>query len=153
MANTKEEVSLDKRLFDAMYSSDIKVLSELAKDKDFFVRLGVAENRNTPEKVLELLAEDEDFTIRLIVATVTKSIHLLSMLAKDENSCVRGRVVRNKNVTVEILNNLASDDSETVRSAVGMVVGEIFAIVVSKNFGKWYLNKAKEVVMPSLLLI
>ena len=134
MANTEEKEPLEARLSDALNSSNAEILSELAKDESCSVRFEVAKNPKTTEEILSVLANDKDWLIRLVVATVTKSNALLSMLAKDENSNVRERVVRNKNVTAEILTNLASDGSKTVRSAVAMVVAEIFATVVSKNF-------------------
>ena len=49
-------------------NTHVDVLTELSKDDDWEVRLGVAENPNTPKDVLIELSKDDSREIRYIVA-------------------------------------------------------------------------------------
>jgi hypothetical protein len=65
-------------------NTPIKLLQELAKDKDEYVRRDVARNPNTPIKLLQELAKDEDRGVRISVAKNPNTpIKLLEELAED----------------------------------------------------------------------
>jgi hypothetical protein len=63
----------------------VEVLEELAVDKDWHVRCGVAENPNTPIKTLELLATDESHYVRYWVAQNPNRTELIERLVLMTN--------------------------------------------------------------------
>ena len=102
-----------------------EVLVALAKDKDKYVRLGVAENPNTPPEALIALAKDKYKYVRLNVAenpnTRPEALQkILVALAKDKDEDVRWKVVRNPNIPPEVLTVLAKDKDVDVRLEVAV---------------------------------
>ena len=71
-------------------SEDTELLEYFSKDKDYYIRSYVAENKNTPVKMLELLSRDENYYVRSYVAKNKNTpVKILRLLAEDEDSMVR----------------------------------------------------------------
>ncbi|NLZ74066.1 MAG: HEAT repeat domain-containing protein, partial [Bacteroidales bacterium] len=88
------------------------ILSELAKDEDKDVRIGVAKNPNTPVESLEELAKDQDYWVRNGIAENPNTpVELLEQLGKDEEKFVRSGVAKNPNTPIELFKQLAKDES------------------------------------------
>ena len=96
-----------------------EIIDELAEDRDWHVRYGVARNPNTPVEVIMKLAEDEDANVRYGVADNPRiSAEVLRKLAEDEDEWVRQEVAKNPRTPVEVLMILAEDEDEYVREKV-----------------------------------
>lgn len=52
----------------ACYTTSKELLAALGEDLDWWVRLDVAENKNTPQEAFESLCNDEDWRVRSAVA-------------------------------------------------------------------------------------
>jgi hypothetical protein len=79
------------------------VLSVLARDPDFGVRLFVARNENTPIFLLEKLAKDPNMDVRVSVAGNIKTpVRLFEVLARQEDH-VQWAIVHNPNASPEAL--------------------------------------------------
>jgi 3-methyladenine DNA glycosylase AlkC len=74
-------------------NTSLDVLEKLSKDKDRWVREGVALNTSTPISILEKLSTDEDWYVRRGVAINSSTpIKILEKLSKDKNWKVRKAV-------------------------------------------------------------
>ena len=87
-----EKLRRDEKLELARTSTDINILNILAKDRDFYVRYGIARNSNT-------------------------SAESLAMLAKDKYIEIRFCVVYNKNTSIKVLKELINDIDEDIKKA------------------------------------
>ena len=123
----------DVRFEIASSSTDVKVLTELAKDEAVTVRLEVAKNSHTSDEVMWELAQDpavlirrvvagkaeqpirnsmvgdSDIGVRKLVAETTEDKGVLLILAKDPEREVRMQVVRNVYVDIPVLTVLNAD--------------------------------------------
>ena len=98
-----------------------EMLEELAEDKDWEVRYGVAENPNTPAEVLMKLADDKDENVRYELARNPKTrVEILRKLADDKDWDVRCQVAHNRSTPAEVLMKLADDKNLNVRYEVAM---------------------------------
>ena len=96
-----------------------EMIEELAKDKDWVVRIAVARNPNTPADILRKLAGDGDrFVKNAVLKNPTTPAEVLKKLVEDEDEDVRIEVAKNPNTPVDILMTLARDGDWEVRSAV-----------------------------------
>lgn len=96
-----------------------EMLEELAGDKDWEVRYGVAYNPNTPVEILMKLAEDKDENVRYELArNPSTRVEILRKLADDEDWDVRCQVAHNRNTPAEVLMKLANDENLNVRYEV-----------------------------------
>ena len=96
-----------------------EMIEELAKDKDWVVRYGVAKNPNTPVDILRKLAEDVDYGVKLEVARNPNTpIEAFMKLAGDKDDDVRYEVAMNSNTPVDILTKLAEDENWDVKQEV-----------------------------------
>ena len=79
------------------YSTSAATLAELAMDKDWLVRQGVAGNESASRETLALLAGDEDADVRMAVAgNLSAPREVLAPLALwDRNRCVRHTAAEN----------------------------------------------------------
>jgi len=126
------------------FDTSHEILRELAKDKDFHIRLLVAENPNIPEDVLWDLAADEnkgvktsiagnpstpidvllelsedaDMDVRKYVARVSANADDWDWTDKDKNLRARVEVAANPNTPEDTLANLAQDTDIRVRGNV-----------------------------------
>ena len=83
-------------------TTDPKILDELSKDEDFYVRRCVARNSNTTSETLDYLSSDEDSDVRCYVArNPNTTSEILDYLSKDENSGVRYWVAQNHNCSMK----------------------------------------------------
>ena len=100
-------------------NTPVEVIMKLAEDEDANVRYGVARNPNTPVEVIMKLTEDEDVNVRYGVADNPRiSAEVLRKLAEDEDEWVRQEVAKNPRTPVEVLMILAEDEDEYVREKV-----------------------------------
>ena len=98
----------DDRIFAAQSQY---ALYYLAYDKEYSVRLAVAENcMPDHNSTLALLAEDNDSNVREAVAKKTSSPEILDKLAYDNSSLVRMAVVLNTHISDETLIHFACGD-------------------------------------------
>lgn len=98
-----------------------EMLEELAGDKDWEVRYGVAYNPNTSVEVLMKLAEDKDENVRYELArNPSTRVEILGKLADDKDWDVRCQVAYNRNAPADILMKLAEDENLNVRYEVAM---------------------------------
>jgi predicted DNA-binding WGR domain protein len=103
----------------AKQSSSRTVLEKLSVNPDSEIRIGVAENVNTPPHVLGMLASDSDQSIRLTVAeNANASLHALKMLAADADPGIRCAVAGNAASPKEVLALIEGDFEISVRMAV-----------------------------------
>lgn len=85
-------------------------LRELAGSQLHWVRLRVAENRNTPSDVLELLAGDPCADVRIAVAlNPGASPQVIRKLAKDEDPNVRYGIAEDPHAPYAVLEMLTDD--------------------------------------------
>lgn len=100
-------------------STPPKVLAELARDTNKYMRKMVARNPSTPPEVLSELARDPNKGVREAVAE-NPSIPpgVLAELAHDTNMYMRMAVVGNPSIPPKVLAELVRDPSENVRKAV-----------------------------------
>ena len=99
----------------------LEVLTRLAEDPVWTVRVRVAENRNTPEEILRRLGGDAAAGVRAAVAGNERApAGVLARLVGDGSWMVRMEVAENENASAEALRVLAEDSSGRVRAAVGM---------------------------------
>jgi hypothetical protein len=67
-------------------STPIKTLQKLAKNSDYYVRLGVAQNRDAPDALLRQLAGDDESSVRASVANnPSTDISIVRELANDRD--------------------------------------------------------------------
>jgi hypothetical protein len=93
----------------------LKVWHKLIRDYPE-IHFWAAQNKTMPIEILTVLAEDEDYRVRLMVASknsLTKE--LLIKLAKDKIFFVRQRVAFHKKITRDILEILSIDNEEEIR--------------------------------------
>ena len=77
----------------------VDVLTELAKDSDYIVRMNAAGNPSTPVDVLMELAKDSDCDVRRNAAgNPSTPADVLTELAKDSDYIVRRNAARNPNM-------------------------------------------------------
>ena len=97
-------------------STPVDVLTELAKDRDWYIRSYAAGNPNTPVDVLTELAKDSDCDVRRYAAgNPNTPVDVLTELAKDSYWCVRRYAAGNPNTPVDVLTELAKDNNCDVR--------------------------------------
>lgn len=97
----------------------LEMLEERAKDEDWRVRKGVAENPNTPVALLEQLAKDKDeWVCRAVVANPNTPVTSIKRLAKHKAKGVREVVAENPNTSGSVLEVLAKDEGWRVRRNV-----------------------------------
>ena len=98
-----------------------EMFEELAEDKDWEVREGVANNPSTPVEVLMKLAEDKNGNVRYELARNPNAcVEILRKLADDKDWDVRCQVAHNRSTPAEILMKLADDKDLNVRYEVAM---------------------------------
>jgi 3-methyladenine DNA glycosylase AlkC len=87
----------------AQTTTDPKILDELSKDKNFYVRYRVAQNLNTIPETLDYLSKDEDFCVRWNVAkNLNTSPEILKQMSiVEENDYVRYYIKNNRNCLLE----------------------------------------------------
>ena len=92
----------------------------LAKDQSFLIQNAVAQNPNAPVEILELFAYSKYYsTVRVSVAKNSKTpLYILRILKHDLDVEVRKGVAQNQNSSSDILSSLAKDDADEVRQAV-----------------------------------
>ena len=94
-------------------------LARVLKTGDPQAKLSAARNRKTPVRVLEQLAKDENKFVRQAVADNVNTTDLfLDRLSQDAEAVVRTKVAANLNTPNNILENLALDENIEVRHAV-----------------------------------
>ena len=97
-------------------STPVDVLTELAKDRDWYIRSYAACNPNMLVDVLTELAKDSDWYIRRYAAgNPNTPVDVLTELAKDSYWCVRRYAAGNPNTPVDVLTELAKDNNCDVR--------------------------------------
>lgn len=122
-SNATDDLEFLKRygkfnLLDSQNASP-EMLEELAEDKDWEVRMEVAENPKTPVEVLMKLAEDKNGNVRYELARNPNAcVEILRKLADDKDWDVRCKVAHNRSTPVEILMKLANDKDLNVRYEV-----------------------------------
>ena len=101
------------------YNTSTSVLAQLAQDAEFQIRANVAKHSNTSPIILARLAQDKETTVRAYTAlNVMASLELLTLLAQDEDASVRECVAKNLNTSTELLVRLARDKNTLVRENV-----------------------------------
>lgn len=108
-----------KQMFKKQLTQDpiVKHLEQLML-KDSSDRSFVAQNSHTPVKMLQQLAKDKNHHVRRCVASNHNTpIELLESLALDDDIYVRRAVVNNPNATLEIVNKLVKDRHIIVSTA------------------------------------
>mgnify|MGYP000834977632 CR=1 FL=1 len=97
-------------------NTPVDVLTELAKDRDWYIRSYAAGNPNMLVDVLTELAKDRDYIVRCLVAgNPNTPVDVLTELAKDSYWCVRRYAAGNPNTPVDVLTELAKDNNCDVR--------------------------------------
>ena len=92
------------------------MLTELAKDSDWYVRRYAACNPNTPADVLTKLTKDSDCDVRRYAAgNPNTPVDVLTELAKDSHWAVRLSAAGNPNTPADVLTELAKDSDCIVR--------------------------------------
>lgn len=95
----------------------LSILTKLAHDENYKIRVRVAENPETPEHLLKELANDKHYEVRIGVAENPRvPLHLLEQLSRDENDDVKLALAGNDKVPTNILARLV-DDPNTFVSA------------------------------------
>ena len=70
-------------------STPVKTLQNLAKNSDYYIRLGVAQNRAAPASLIRQLANDENSSVRTSVAyNKSTDISIVRELANDKDGSV-----------------------------------------------------------------
>ena len=70
-------------------STPVKTLQNLAKNSDYYIRLGVAQNRASPASLIRQLANDENPSVRTSVAyNKSTDISIVRELANDKDGSV-----------------------------------------------------------------
>jgi len=96
----------------------VKILKQSISNEDYETRLRVV-NEDTDKEILSQLAKDEDWYVRAAVAkNKNANKEILEQLARDERRDVREAVARNKNTVKEILELLSVDENYEVRKAI-----------------------------------
>jgi len=94
-----------------------KILTILSKDKERYVKYGVATNIHTPMNILTKLSTDKDYMIQNCVAqNSSTSKKVLKRLSEHVGSNVRYYVAGNPNTPVRVLVKLANDEDVGVYS-------------------------------------
>lgn len=136
----EELVEIASKSTDAFLLSDIakhnntpiKVIEELAKHKEAWVRLGVADNPNTPSAIREKILdgfinlkfernEGDEYIARCIFSTEKMFENVLSRylpIESQSRSRILGYIATNPNAPAEMLTRLASDRFSEIRIAV-----------------------------------
>lgn len=117
------QMSLDERFSIASKTDTAKeLLSRLAEDEDYLVRMAVAKNPCAPETALRHLAEDEYLFVRCSVAqnpaTPEDVLMLLAQEPEVDFEDVRAAVALNESAPLPLLELLAQDESSVVRGAL-----------------------------------
>lgn len=106
--NRNTKASTIKRIYEFANSSRFKILI-----------LDIASNKNTPLKILHELAENKNEIVRYEVCYNKKSdSKILDILSSDNEDSIRASVAINKKCTQKILKKLCSDPSHSVRYSV-----------------------------------
>lgn len=85
----------------------LEILTILAKDANYSVRVGAAGNPNTPEHILIELADDKDTYVRRGVGSNPKiSENILTKLANDDHYSVVYQVAGNLSAPPELLDEI-----------------------------------------------
>lgn len=113
-------------------NTPIKLIEKLAKHKDAWVRLGVADNPNTPTSIREKILdgfltlkfeekEGDEYIARCIFSTEKMFENVLSRylpIESQSRSRILGYIATNPNAPAEMLTRLASDRFSEIRIAV-----------------------------------
>jgi hypothetical protein len=102
-------------------STPADMLTQLATDKDGWVRQRVAQNPSTPVNILVQLAADEDRDVRLcVVGNPSTPADALALLWADTDKHVRWGVARHPSTPADVLAQLATDTDRDVRLRVAV---------------------------------
>ena len=84
-------------------TKDPKVLDELSKNEDYYVRRHIALNPNTSPETLDYLSRDEDYHVRRNVTenTNTSPETLKQMAIDKENDYIKSYIKNNPNCSEE----------------------------------------------------
>ncbi|HET8840453.1 MAG TPA: hypothetical protein VFN35_03260, partial [Ktedonobacteraceae bacterium] len=95
------------------------VLSTMAQNPEWRVRVEAAWNEHTPEEILQILAGDGVWFVRQAVASNgCAPAEALRLLARDHEADVRQRVAWNPQTPAEVLGTLARNPAWQVRAIV-----------------------------------
>ena len=104
---------------------NIKILKKLAKSKDFWVRIYIADNPDTPEEVLLDLARDKNYdVVRAITHRAHIPLKVMSVLALHPDSQIRLALLQRDDVPESILFILLYDEDRVVRKEAQRVLEE-----------------------------
>jgi hypothetical protein len=130
-----------------------EVVAALACDDQSLVRIGVAQNRAAPAEVLAALARDDKKSVREHVAENSATpTEVLAALARHGDKDMRRSVAGNSATPGEVLAALARDDDKDVRRSVAWnsgTPGEVLAALTRDDDKGVRLNVARNGAAPA----
>lgn len=115
-----KKANKSRKMEKAQVSSDLKILSELAEDKDIEVRFTLASRIPLiPPLICDKLAEDKDVRIRKAIAEhIYASTTALDKLSQDKDIDIRRAVANNFRTAQPTLARLALEKDPDIKMAV-----------------------------------
>jgi len=131
----------------ARRSKDVETLASLAKDEEWRVRLEVAWNENKDFFTSFILAKDKNPFVREGVAFTTKSKRIILMLSKDKEEIVKIALCENPNTPIEIIEKIALSSKKIAEKA--MLNPNIKPSTIVKIWDKTELTKYYATLNPN----
>lgn len=113
LENLAKTARSGERAMASNISAEGKMLEDLAREKNWQVRLEVAKNPNTPETILEYLARDSEFWVRLEVAHNPNTPgRILEELVMDDYSQLRSLISEKTDPPASLIADILGPEAE-----------------------------------------